>query len=113
MRNVSYKSYRENQDTYIMLSTLYSRNFYCLRDNVEKYGTAEQVTDDKIQGDQKISVHLIITIQNFTRNVQSGPHQSPDIQLNLPAWPLTARARGTLASHSRRLISLILTTLSW
>jgi hypothetical protein len=31
-----------------------------------------------IQGDQKISVHLI-TIQKVTSKVQSVPHQSPDI----------------------------------
>jgi len=32
-----------------------------------------------IQGDQKVSVHLIITIQKVTSNVQSVPRQSPDI----------------------------------
>jgi hypothetical protein len=32
-----------------------------------------------IQGDQKVSVHLMITIQIVTNNVQSVPHQSPDI----------------------------------
>ena len=32
-----------------------------------------------IQGDQKVSVHLMITIQKVTSNVQSVPHQSPDI----------------------------------
>ena len=32
-----------------------------------------------IQGDQKISVHLMITIQKVTSNVQSAPHKSPDI----------------------------------
>jgi hypothetical protein len=31
-----------------------------------------------IQGDQKVYVHLIITIQKFTNNVQSVPRQSPD-----------------------------------
>jgi hypothetical protein len=33
----------------------------------------------KMQGDQKVSVHLMITIQEVTSNVQSVPHQSPDI----------------------------------
>ena len=32
-----------------------------------------------MQGDQKVSVHLMITIQKVTRNVQSVPRQSPDI----------------------------------
>jgi len=32
-----------------------------------------------IQGDQKFSVHLMITIQKVTCNVQSVPRQSPDI----------------------------------
>jgi hypothetical protein len=31
------------------------------------------------QGDQKVSVHLMITIQKVTSNVQSVPCQSPDI----------------------------------
>jgi hypothetical protein len=35
---------------------------------------------DKIQGDQKVSMHLMITIQKVTSNVQSvPPPQSPDI----------------------------------
>ena len=32
-----------------------------------------------IQDDQKVSVHLMITIQKVTSNVQSVPCQSPDI----------------------------------
>jgi hypothetical protein len=32
-----------------------------------------------IQGDQKVSVHLMITIQKVTSNVQSVPRQFPDI----------------------------------
>jgi len=32
-----------------------------------------------IQGDQKVSVHLMITIQKVTSNVQSVRRQSPDI----------------------------------
>jgi hypothetical protein len=31
-----------------------------------------------IQGDQKVSVHLMITIKKFTSNVQSVPRQSTD-----------------------------------
>jgi hypothetical protein len=34
---------------------------------------------DDITGDQKVSVHLMITIQKVTSNVQSVPRQSPDI----------------------------------
>jgi len=32
-----------------------------------------------VQGDQKVSVYLMITIQNVTSNVQSVPRQSADI----------------------------------
>jgi preprotein translocase subunit Sec63 len=38
-----------------------------------------QVMTEKIQGDQKVSMHLMITIQKVTSNVQSVPRQSPDI----------------------------------
>jgi hypothetical protein len=37
------------------------------------------VSISQVQGDQKVSVHLIITIQKVTGNVQSVPRQSPDI----------------------------------
>jgi hypothetical protein len=33
----------------------------------------------ELQSDQKVSVHLIITVQEVTRTVQSVPRQSPDI----------------------------------
>jgi hypothetical protein len=32
-----------------------------------------------VQGDQKVSVHLMITVQKVTSNVPSFPRQSPDI----------------------------------
>jgi hypothetical protein len=32
-----------------------------------------------VQGDQKVSVQLMITIQKVTSHVQSVPRQSPDI----------------------------------
>jgi hypothetical protein len=32
--------------------------------------------DRLLQGDEKVSVHLMITIQKVTSNVQSVPHQS-------------------------------------
>jgi len=32
-----------------------------------------------VQGDQKVSVHLMITIQKVTSNVQSVPRQSSNI----------------------------------
>jgi hypothetical protein len=37
------------------------------------------VVSNYIQDDQKVSVHLMITIQKVTINVQSDPRQSPDI----------------------------------
>jgi hypothetical protein len=36
-------------------------------------------THTHIQGDQIVSVNLMITIQKVTSNVQSVPRQSPDI----------------------------------
>jgi hypothetical protein len=38
-----------------------------------------QTPDKEVQGDQKGSVHLMITTQKVTSNVQSVPRQSPDI----------------------------------
>jgi hypothetical protein len=35
--------------------------------------------ENVIKGDQKVSVHLMITIQKVTRNFQNVPRQSPDI----------------------------------
>ena len=34
---------------------------------------------NKVQGDPNVSVHLMITIQKVTSNVQSVARQSPDI----------------------------------
>jgi hypothetical protein len=47
----------------------------------EKYSLLSefQKTKTYIQGDKKVSVHLMITIQKVTSNVQSVPRQSPDI----------------------------------
>jgi hypothetical protein len=43
----------------------------------EKYKLVSKLQSDSvleiIQGDQKISVHLMITIQKFTSNVPSAP----------------------------------------
>jgi hypothetical protein len=36
-----------------------------------------------MQGDQKVSVYLMITIQKGESNLQSVPHQSPDIDTRL------------------------------
>jgi hypothetical protein len=52
-----------------------------------------------IQDDQKVSVHLLVTIQKVTNNVQSVSGKSEDIQLNLTAWQPTASARRTLDSR--------------
>jgi hypothetical protein len=45
------------------------------RDHLENPGIDRSI----IQGDQKVSVHLMITIQKVTSNVQSFPYQSLDI----------------------------------
>ena len=50
IRNVSGKSCRENQNTHFMFNSFYfpPRKSRRLWDNVEKYGTAGQATDDNI-----------------------------------------------------------------
>jgi len=47
MKNVLDKLCRENQKTHFMLHNIY-RKLRRLRDNVEKYGRAGQVTDDSM-----------------------------------------------------------------
>jgi hypothetical protein len=42
------------------------------------------VTAQYIQSDQKVSVHLMITIEKVTSNVQSVPRKSPDIYIDTP-----------------------------
>jgi hypothetical protein len=51
-----------------------------------------------VQGDQKVSVYLMITIQKVTSNVQSVPNQSPDILLLLPQGPVANAPGCTSAS---------------
>jgi hypothetical protein len=49
MRNVSYKSCRENQNTHFVFNSFFFfRKSYRLWDNLEKYCTAVQDTDDSI-----------------------------------------------------------------
>jgi hypothetical protein len=49
--------------------------------NIVDYVCGLKVTlkEKNIHDDQKVSVNLMITIQNVTSNVQSVPRQSPDI----------------------------------
>ena len=47
MGNISHESLRENQNTYFMFKTFY-RKLCRLWDNVEKYGTDRQATDDNM-----------------------------------------------------------------
>jgi hypothetical protein len=54
--------------------------------NKDRYGLVDTFLHVFIQGDQKVSVHLMITIQEVA-------------WLNLTAWQLTARDKGTLDSH--------------
>jgi hypothetical protein len=48
MRNVSGKSYRENQNTHIMFSNFFPQKSCCSWDNVEKYGRARQATGESV-----------------------------------------------------------------
>jgi hypothetical protein len=48
MRNISYKSSRENQNTHFIFSIFLFRKFCLLWDNVEKYRRPRQATDDNI-----------------------------------------------------------------
>jgi len=55
------------------------RSFECLVKNVNFPLILVFSVKIQIQCDQKVSVHLMITIQKVTSNVQSVPRQSPDI----------------------------------
>jgi hypothetical protein len=48
MKNVSDKSCREIQNSHFMFSSFFLRKSYRLWDNVQKYGTARQATDDNM-----------------------------------------------------------------
>jgi len=48
MRNISDESCRENQNTHFMLHFCFFRKSCRLWDNVEKYCTVGQITDDKM-----------------------------------------------------------------
>jgi hypothetical protein len=54
---------------------LYSIKYLCYYFQCNKVGEQQF----HIQGVQKVSVHLMITIQKVTSNVQSVSRQSPDI----------------------------------
>jgi hypothetical protein len=43
----------------------------------------KEMKNDNTQGDQKVSVRLMITVQKFTSNVRSVPRESPDTRLTL------------------------------
>jgi hypothetical protein len=45
MRNISFKNCRENQNIHLMLSNFSQKSCH-LTDNMEKYNTARQATDD-------------------------------------------------------------------
>jgi hypothetical protein len=50
---------------------------FCLEPSVFQFDTPSPARPQK--GDQKVCVHLMVTIQKVTGNVQSVPHKSPDI----------------------------------
>jgi hypothetical protein len=50
-----------------------------IRINVHNWRDCNVLYTRYIQGDQKVSVHLMITKQKVTSNVQSVPRQSPNI----------------------------------
>jgi hypothetical protein len=52
-----------------------SRGAHCLA----KMNVYTNFAESNIQGNQKVSVHLMITIQKVASNVQNVPHQAPDI----------------------------------
>ena len=65
MKNLSYKSCRKNQNTHFMLKEFFQESRR-LWDNVEKYWTAGQVTDDNIIWRMRISC--------WTTNVRTHTH---------------------------------------
>jgi hypothetical protein len=46
---------------------------------VNYIATTQHIIALNIEGDQKVSLHLVITVQKVTSSVQSVPRQSPDI----------------------------------
>jgi hypothetical protein len=90
-------------------------------------------THTHTQGDKKVSVHLMITMQKVTSNsvysvyclcvnvsCTAATRCQPNcsyiyiyISIMLTAWQPTARARVTLNPHEPHLLSIFLTTLSW
>ena len=56
MRNVSYKSCRENQNRHIVFNNLFSLKSYPLWNIVENYGWARQAADDNILGANAVRV---------------------------------------------------------
>jgi hypothetical protein len=71
-------------------------NTYIAHEVLRQASHFHTVTDiwmcqQEIQGDQQVSVHLMITTQKVTSNDQSV---LPHYWLNLTAWQPTARTRG-------------------
>jgi hypothetical protein len=55
------------------------RNTGLLNREAQNVKFSYSITFYLIQGDQKVSVHLMITLQKVTSNFQSVPRQCPDI----------------------------------
>jgi hypothetical protein len=66
MRNISYKSCRENQNTHFTFNNYFSENRAV---DVEKYGTTRQATDDNITRRMRFACWITKTTDTQTQNM--------------------------------------------
>jgi hypothetical protein len=69
IRNVSFKICRENENTYFMFNILFFRKSCRLQDNMGKYCTAGQVTDDRIIGRKRFACWIKRAIGTHSEHV--------------------------------------------
>jgi hypothetical protein len=105
-------------NTYVLINIIYCVG--CDNMSFTNKGKRASINSSEhthIQVEQKACVHLMITIQEVTNIIQQHYHKTRlsylNSCLNRTAWQLSARASGTLDTHKRHLLPLILTTLPW
>jgi hypothetical protein len=68
MRSVSDKSLKEDENTYFILNNFFFRKRHHLCENVEKYGTVGEATDDKKMWSMRIACWI-------TKTTNTHPHR--------------------------------------
>jgi hypothetical protein len=67
----------------------------------------------EIQGEQKVSLHLMITIQKVTRIVQSVPRQSPDIYWHAEPFSKTVFSIARSAFRMYSVMAIFNSSIAW